>query len=78
MQRTGLSNNLVHCRGDARFLHFIRVDGEKPVGEALGESMEVVGCVADVEGVDTGCVVDEARFSDSETDATVCAGYWAG
>ena len=44
------------------------------VGEALGKSVEFVGCVADVEGVDSSCIIDETGFGDSEADATVCAG----
>lgn len=74
MQRTSLVNDLVHCRSDAQLLGHIRMDGEEFVGKALGESVELIGCVADVEGVDTSCTIYETGFRDTEADATVCAG----
>lgn len=75
MQRTRLRNDLVHCGRNARFLRYVCMDGIQPVREALGDRLEVFGCVADVEGVDAGCVVVETAFGDSKADASVCAGY---
>lgn len=74
MQRTSLVNNLVHCRSNAPLLGHICMDGEKFFGGALGESVELVSCVTNVERVDAGCIIGEAGLGDTETNATVRSG----
>lgn len=50
------------------------MDGKELVREALGESMELVGCITVIKGVDRSCIVIEPRLRDPEADATVRAG----
>lgn len=75
MQCTRLKNDLVHCGRNVRFLRYVCMDGIQPVGEVLGDRLEVFGYVAYVKGVDAGCVVVETAFGDSKADASVCTGY---
>lgn len=71
---TSLRNDLINGGSDGFFLGDVCLDSVQLVGEALGEGLEVVAGLANVDGVYSLGAVDEAAFCDTETDASICAG----
>lgn len=69
-------DDLVYCGGNTGFLCDVGLDCEDLAGVSGGESLEVVACFTDVDGVDFCGAVHETAFCDSETDSAVGSGDW--
>ena len=74
MDSTSFLNNLVNRSCNSRFLGHISGDSEEPVWIALGDSIEIVASLPDINGIDFRCAIRETTLGNTKTDTAVGTG----
>lgn len=71
MDSTSFLNNLVDRSRNSRFLGHISSDSKELAGVALGDSIEILSGLSNVNRIDFGCAIRKTTLGNAKTDTTV-------
>jgi hypothetical protein len=74
MESTSFLNDFIDRSRNSRFVGHISGDSEEPAGEALGDSIEIVTGLSNVNRIDLGCTVGKTALSNTKADTAVGTG----